>query len=64
MPVTKVSFSHSDYLRMHNCSSVWRVKGLHDWTLVTRPPLHLHVLHLHLSHQFLLDLFLYLFRIN
>jgi hypothetical protein len=32
--------------------------------LVTTQPLHLHVLHPHLSHQFLLDLFLYLFRIN
>jgi hypothetical protein len=49
---------------MRSYSSVWRVKGLRDWTLVTTPPLHLHVLHLHLSHQFLLDLFLYLFRIN
>jgi hypothetical protein len=34
-------------------------EGLRDWTLVTTPPLHLH-----LNHQFLLDMFLYLFHIN
>jgi hypothetical protein len=48
---------------------VWWVKGLRDWTLVTTPSgdnttSASGCFHPHLSHQFLLDLFLYLFRIN